>query len=113
MISEAGTLGDHFPGTRGHMYAYSASLAAMIMSMRTMSYEFNKRKDGILAFAVITDTPHVTRQKLAECQQDSDVTGEKYDVTMTRDLIAKVVHSAGEAEHGKCLYFRDGKDVSY
>ena len=78
-----------------------------------MSYEFNKRKDGILAFAVITDTPHVTRQKLAECQQDSDVTGEKYDVTMTRDLIAKVVHSAGEAEHGKCLYFRDGKDVSY
>jgi hypothetical protein len=123
MISEAGTLGDHFSDTRGHMYGYSASLAAMIMSMKTMSYELNKRKDGILVFAVITDTPHVTKQRLAECQAEGNVTLAQcqeeddgavgYNVTHTRDLISKVVHSAGEEAHGKCLYFRDGKDVSY
>ena len=105
MISEAGTLGDHFSGTRGHMYGYSASLAAMIMSMKTMSYELNKRQDGILVFAVVTNTPHVRHAA-------GNSAGE-YDVTVTRDLISKVVHSAGEEAHGKCLYFRDGRDVCY
>ena len=78
------------------MYGYSASLAAMIMSMKTMSYEMNKRQDGILVFAVVTDSPHTPPEKTAG--------GEKmYDVTVTRDRISKVVHSAGEAAHGKCL----------
>ena len=119
MISEAGTLGDHFPHTRGHMYGYSASLAAMIMSMKTMSYELNKRKDGILVFAVITDTPHVIQHRQVKTKEGSklmeqdDVNPTQYDVTLTRDFISKVVHSAGEEAHGKCLHFRDGKDVSY
>lgn len=82
------------------MYAYSASLSAMVMSMKTMSYEFNKRGDGILCFAVITDTPHVTMTT-------------EYDVIRSRDCISKVVHEADGESQGKCLHFRDGKDVSY
>ena len=133
MISEAGTLGDYFEETRGRRYGYSASLAAMIMSMKTMSYEFNKRKDGILAFAVITNTPHVTssvphvtsspshvtspHDVTSRCYDVTsrcyDVTSRCYDVTVTRDAISKVVHAAGETEHGKCLHYLGGRDVSY
>ena len=97
MIGERGVLGDFFEGSRGTMYAYSASLSAMIMSMKTMSYEFHKRSDGILTFGMIVPSPHITRE---------------YDVTVTRDKISDVVHKATEEYHGKCFDIT-GRDVSY
>ena len=110
LIGEPGSLGDFFEGTNGVMYAYSASLAAMIMSMKTMSYELKKRNDGILVFAVITDSPHLI--SLAELA-NGQVTTSAYDVNETRALVSGVVHAAGEDTHGKCLHYRDGRDVSY
>ena len=81
------------------------------MSMKTMSYELKKRDDGILVFAVITDSPHVVAN--GEQLANGQMTSQEYDVMKTRGLVSEVVHAAGEDTHGKCIYFRDGQDVSY
>eukprot|EP00116_Pleurobrachia_bachei_P007374 sb/3467636/ len=99
LISKSGTLTpSHFPDTPATMLAYSASLSAMIMSLKTMSYEFSKRGDGILVVGVIVDSSH----------HQGD-----YSVERVRDGVSRVVHGAGPEQHGKCVWYDDGRDVSY